>query len=103
VAPSSRGKSIGKGEKQAFQALVRKDSSYRESQQRLLSQQPTLYNRADTMLLALRIKYESDVHKIEFCRDMQMELDKTKNNLPLGDHFINLCEKYGMKVKDKYI
>ena len=88
---------------QAFQALVRKDSFYRESQQRLLSQQPTLSNRADTMLLALRINYESDVHKIEFCRDMQMELDKTKNNWPLGDHFINLCERYGMKVKDKYI
>ena len=92
-----------KSMEQAFQALVRKDISYRESQQRLLSQQPTLSNRADTMLLALRIKYESDVHKIEFCRDMQMELDKTKNNWPLRDHFIDLCEKYGMKVKDKYI
>jgi hypothetical protein len=53
--------------------------------------------------LALRIKYESDVHKIEFCRDMQMELDKTKNSWPLVYHFIDLCEKYGMKVKDKYI
>jgi len=66
-------------------------------------QQPTLSNRADTMLLALRIKYESDVHEIEFCRDMQMELDKTKNNWPLLFHFKDLCEKYGIKVEDKYI
>ena len=85
---------------QAFQALVRKDSSYRESKQRLLSQQPTLSNRA---VLAQRIKYESDVHEMEFCRDMQMELDKTKNSWPLVYHFIDLCKKYRIKAEDKYI
>ena len=92
-----------------FEIIARNKHYHEESQQKLLLQKTALVerantpkNRADVLLLNLRIQYENNVHEIEFRRDMQKELDKA-NEHELQSYFFEMCKKNEVSFQESYI
>ena len=92
-----------------FKIIAGNKNYHEESQQKLLLQKTALVerantpkNRADVLLLNLRIQYENNVHEIEFRRDMQKELDKAINP-ELLEYFMSLCKQNWVSFQEEYI